>query len=246
MQVLNPPTKNGIIMRIKKTVLAALLIGSFDAHAGVILGGSTLVGTAGLSQLESWLGQGQLALTNIFTKTTGSTASNFHAAANGRGPTFSLMSASEDGGVTWKTIGGYNPASWDNTTGYRYSDNQSLWTAFIFNLSDGAKKNQINGHQTYNDVTYGPTFGSGNDIHANSTLSLGHSYGYSYGTVDGRSIVDGSPYDGTNMRIAALEVFSIAGFTPAPAGVPEPASLSLIGVGMLGWAVARRRKAALA
>ena len=230
-------------MNIKKTVLAALLIGSLDAHAGVILGGSTLASSAGLSQLESWLGQGQLMLTNIFTKTAGGTGANFHAAADGKGPTFSLMSASEDGGATWKTIGGYNPVSWDSAGGYHYSANQSLWTAFIFNLSDGVKRNQAAGHQTVNQVQYGPTFGGGHDIYVDQTLSIGHSYDWSYGIADRRSIVDGSLFDGQNMQIAALEAFSISGFTPAPTGVPEPASLSLMGVGMLGWAVARRRKA---
>ena len=224
-------------MSIKRTVLAALLISSLDVHAGVILGGSTLLDNAGLSQLESWLGQSQLTLSNVFTKTAGSTSASFHAAADRKGPTFALMSASEDGGATWKTIGGYNPAGWGTVTGYRYSNNPSLWTAFIFNLSDGVKEEQSNGAQTYNYVTFGPTFGSGHDIYVDQTLSNGYSFGGSYGAADGRSIVDGSLYDGGNMRIAALEVFSI---------VPEPASLSLMGVGLLGWAVTRRKKATLA
>lgn len=230
-------------MSIKKMLVTALLTISATAQAGIIVGGSTLVDAAGQTQLETWLGQGQLTLTKIFTKTSGSTALDFHAAADGQGATFSLMSASEDNGATWKTIGGYNPLSWTSSSTYNESQNPIDWNAFIFNLTDTVKKQQSNQYQTYNYINYGPTFGGGHDINLDYTLSTGYSLGYSYGSLDWTSIVDGSAFNGFDMKIGSLEVFTIAGFTPVANAVPEPATISLLGMGLLGWAATRRRKA---
>ena len=65
------------------------------AQAGTISGGSALLSPAQQGQLETWLGQGQVNLANIFTLQPGLDGDDFHAAADGAGPTFSLMLVGE-------------------------------------------------------------------------------------------------------------------------------------------------------
>lgn len=226
-------------MNIKKILSAAVLLtASVVVHAGVIVGGSTLLSNDGLSQLENWLGEGELTLTNIFTKTSEATSYDFHNAADGKGRTFTLMSASQNNNV--KTIGGYNPLSWDSSGSYHMA-----LGGFIFNLTDSVLKTQPgyfgNIYQTYNTSSYGPTFGGGHDIYVDTSLSNSYSFGYSYGNDYGKSIVDGSQYIGQNIKIDALEVFTIGGYTSN--AVPEPMTVALLGIGLLGVAASRRKSA---
>lgn len=239
-------------MLIRSILAAYALSVSVAAQAGVVVGGSSLLGSNDLSQLETWLDQGQLTLTNIFTKSAGAGASEFHAAVDGKGPTFTLMEASEDGGTTWKLIGGYNPQSWGSGNYYNQSPDQSTWKAFLFNLTDDVLWSQSYDYQTYNWFGYGPTFGGGHDLYVDSSLGGGYSYRWSYGglaadgsiavsSLYGTSLVDGSQWDGLSMQVRGLEVLTVGAYVPPDNDVPEPGSVLLLGAALIALGAARRQ-----
>jgi hypothetical protein len=221
--------------------LAALLTVA-PAHAALIVGGSALLDQNSANQLESWLGSGSgsLTLTNIFTKGAGSTGASFHAAADGLGSTFVVMNVTQNG--VNKTIGGYNPLSWNSSGSYNIAANPADRTAFLFNLSNLTLYSESTGstgqYQTYNTGAYGPIFGGGFDLYVDPGLASGLSNLYSYGSAADQfnSIVDGNPYAGRTFSINGLEVFSL---------VPEPGSypLLLTGLCLIGYAARRRNGA---
>src|SRR6188474_3821728 len=103
-----------------------------SAHADLLFGNE--------AQLETWLGQGDLDFTNIFTKVSGDTSATLHAAIDGKGATFSLLNA-----YTWNPqtqkydighlIGGYDPWSWYSNEQFIGSLLDAERTAFIYNLT---------------------------------------------------------------------------------------------------------------
>lgn len=226
-------------IKLKLAFATALLSASTLSHASVIVGGSNLLDDTGVAQLSTWLGQGDITLTNIFTKdSANSSASAFHAAADGKGATFVLFRGTENG-VT-ATFGGYNPRSWrSNNTWNTYFQGSSP-EGFIFNLTTSILRRELSSNylQTYNNVEYGPTFGSGHDIYIDSTLTSGYSYGESY-EMDfaGQSILSGAAYNGSGFVISELEVFTVV----PDASVPEPSSAFLLGLGILGLTAVRRK-----
>ncbi len=229
-------------------ILAVAFISSAmlaPVHAATVVGGSALLDSTYANQLETWLGEGPLTLTNIFTR-SGNTSFDFHAAADGKGRTFVVMRATESNGPS-AIIGGYNPQSWSSIGDYNYTYDDADRTAFIFNLTNSEIRRQIKGpedvtglgvYQTYNDANYWPSFGSG-DIFYQGGFSVGYSYAFSYGNVpQGTSLIDGSPFDGLNARFPEIEVFTISA---APVPEPETYAMMLAGLGLIGF-VARRRK----
>ncbi len=166
-----------------------------------------LLTNADQTQLESWLGQGNLTFTNIYTMKPGDTTADFHTAVDRSGPTFVLMDISGNGGLgafslANQVVGGYNPQSWNaDITNFTLTTNDAERNAFIFNLSsDRIQRENLNGQglpqqdeaQTYNAWNNGPTFGGGFDLTAgynpynkaipyDGSLGTGIAYNYSYG-----------------------------------------------------------------
>ncbi|UMR33221.1 PEP_CTERM-anchored TLD domain-containing protein [Massilia sp. MB5] len=234
------------------SITASLLAVSLLATSTGAAAATTLLSAKEQAQLSAWLGEGNLALTNIYTKAAGHTAKNFHAAVDGKGRTFSLMQATDSNGQTW-LVGGYNPQSWSSAGKYNVTENQVDRTAFLFNLTSGKLHRQtpkangldaVGAYQTYNDSKYGPTFGWGHDLYVPDDLthggySLMYSYINPYAPDTSTSLLNGAPFDGYNVTFGAMEVYSVA------AVVPEPATygMLLLGMGVLGVCARRRNRA---
>lgn len=245
-----------------------------EGNAATISGGSDLLTASSATQMENWLlndptlsYSGSLLFTNVFTKESGDTSSNFHAAVDGIGPTFFVAEArSRNSSDPFQIIGGFNPASWNSSSGYirTMPNTEADRTAFIFNLTTSERRDQtintddeeLGSYQSYNLGNYGPTFGGGHDIHIDSSLSSGRINAYSYcsdpadncyayggGTAIPNLLgqeIAGRPNNDDFIDVARLEVFTIA---TAPNPVPLPAAFPLFAgglalLGFLGW---RRR-----
>jgi hypothetical protein len=235
-----------------KTIIAAGALGAAlagvggTAAAGDITGGSALLDASRHAQLERWLGAGAFNLDNLYTLHAGDTSDAFHAAADGKGATFTLLDVTNDAGKSF-LVGGYNPQSWASIDGWHETPYDWQRTAFLFNMTDPAVYRQVlTGYilpsqglrQTYNEAGYGPVFGSGPDLFVNDEMTAALSWQLSYGNPanEGHSIIDGSLH-GEVVHLNALEVFAIA-------PVPEPgqAGMLLAGCGVLVGVTMRRRK----
>ncbi|MGK5079736.1 PEP_CTERM-anchored TLD domain-containing protein [Janthinobacterium sp. HLX7-2] len=215
--------------------------------------GTSLLSPGYQAQLETWLGEGRLALSNIYTKVAGDTSLDFHEASDGKGRTFSVMEATNASGQTW-LVGGYNPQSWSSTDGMHVTVDDSQRTGFLFNLTAGFMLPQLKQYfsgdgigmdQTFNDANVGPTFGVGHDLYVPHDLTHGgssflYSYNYHGQPAQGYSLLDGSIWKGADITYGAMQIFSIS-------AVPEPGTYALLlaGLGMLAAVQLRKRSAVL-
>ncbi|MGK5059219.1 PEP_CTERM-anchored TLD domain-containing protein [Janthinobacterium sp. LB2P49] len=225
--------------RVARGAMLAMCFVCMGAQAD---SGTSLLSPAYQTQLENWLGEGQLSLNNIYTKAAGDTSLDFHKASDGQGRTFSVMEASNSSGQTW-LVGGYNPQSWSSTDGVHVTMDDSSRTAFLFNLTSGIMlpqlKQYFNGDgigkdQTYNSADFGPTFGYGHDLYVprdltNGGSSLLYTYNYLGQPSTGVSLLDGSIWKGYDVTYGALQVFSIS-------AVPEPATYGMLLLGLVSLA----------
>jgi len=246
-----------VMKRTAALSIAVAMLASAAVQAATVVGGSTLLTAGYANQLETWLGEGPITLTNIFTKQAGDDAFDFHAAADGRGRTFVVMYGTEGNTGNSAIYGGYNPQSWNSTNTYNITNNIADRTGFLFNLTNdqlfrqrttaftGGPWSGVDGgmYQTYNAAGYGPTFGGAWDQYVAGSLNVGYSYLWSYSDDDaptgGVSIIDGSAYTGYDVRIAGIEIFSISDAAVLP--VPEPGTLALFAIAVTGLVTVRRR-----
>jgi len=229
---------------MKTLVAAALLALAAVAPVSAQTGGPPLDPVLE-GQLERWLGAGDQIFENVYTRQGAlDTSLDFHAAADNRGPTFTLLRVSDPAGKAW-LVGGYNPQSWDQDDGWHFTPRDFQRTAFIFNYTTPAVYRQVpsgfelpsqGSFQTFNAPDQGPTFGAGPDLFVNDTLDTALSWRLSYGDPagEGRSIIDGS-VGGQFFAIDALEVYAVS-------PIPEPAGGAMLagGLGLLALAARRR------
>lgn len=224
--------------RVARSVVLAVagLVVSLGAQAD---SGTSLLSPGYKTQLETWLGEGRLSLTNIYTKAAGDTSLDFHKASDGKGRTFSIMEATNASGQTW-LVGGYNPQSWSSSDGMHVTMDDSQRTAFLFNLTAGFMLPQLKQYfsgdsigsgQTYNSYDAGPTFGVGHDLYVPQDLTHGgysslYTYNYHGQPASGVSLVDGSSFTNPNITYGAIQVFTIS-------AVPEPATYGLLLAGLI-------------
>lgn len=206
-------------------------------------GSSTLLDQSNRRQLERWLGAGEFTFNNVFTLQPGNTSLDFHAAVDGKGPTFTLLQVTNAQDATF-LIGGYNPQSWSSADGWHVTTPDWQRTAFIFNMTVPAVYRQVpsefelpsqGARQTYNAPDHGPTFGAGPDIFVNDGLDTAISWQLSYGDPAdaGKSIIDRST-GGQFVHVDAMELYTLA-------PIPEPAEAVMLGGG-LGLLAALLRK----
>lgn len=235
-----------MMLQASKIVLRAVAGLLFGAGAAPVVMAQSLLDSAQQEQLAGWLGEGPLSLTAIYTKADGDTSRDFHLAADGKGRTFSVMEASNGSGQTW-LVGGYNPQSWSSRGGFHVTQDDRARTGFLFNLTTGVMLPQLKQYfsgdtigsaQTFNDIDYGPTFGSGHDLYVPSDLTHGgysslYTYNYLNQPASGTSLIDGSINAIPNITYGAMQIFSIS-------AVPEPATYGMLLVGLATFAGLRR------
>jgi hypothetical protein len=233
-------------MKMKTIIAAAALAGlGGTAAAGDIIGGSALLDADSHAQLERWLGAGEFNLDNVYTLHPGDTSDAFHAGADRKGATFTLLEVTNPAGASF-LVGGYNPQGWASDEGWHETQRDWQRTAFLFNMTTPAVYRQVLSdyvlpsqglRQTYNEAGYGPVFGQGPDLFVNNELTAALSWQLSYGNPanEGHSIIDGS-LNGEIVRLDAMEVFAIS-------PVPEPGNVAMLlaGLSVLGVAVRRRK-----
>ena len=134
--------------------------------------GSLVVQTGETELIRNWLGKDAKFELCFRSSIHGASSSTFHSRCDNKGPSITFIKTNNG-----FRFGGYNPLSWDTSNNYKSNDS----TAFLFSLDKQSKiPIQNQSWVTYNNNSYGPTFGGGHDIYINSSMNSGYSYLYGY------------------------------------------------------------------
>jgi hypothetical protein len=225
---------------LKAIFLATAMVASPAVYAGVITGGDTL-DQNGANLLEGYLGTGDLDFTNISNLDAGALATTWHSDVYGHTNVISIYDVVYQG--TSMLLGGYSSVGHD---GYGYTHMLGANnTNFIFNLTTGVLREsgtgQVDTHDQFDSSAHFATFGGGYDLYGSYGI-LGNvivdayayqsfSGGYSYG---GTSSLLGSYPITDKFTVVGLESFVFA-------AVPEPSIIALIGLGLFGLSLSRRK-----
>jgi len=176
--------------------------GPYNLYAPI---GSVLLTPHYYGILQSCLGSPRVWTLLYRGTRDGWASSTFHALCASRGSTITIMRSTGN-----YLFGGYNPSSWTNTNA-GYQTGPGSW---IFTLHNPHGKPPTVFHWKqhygpYDQVTYGPTFGGGHDIHLTNNNGSGsysnfpHSYNDTLG--HGNNTFTGS----RNWTLNEVEVFLV-------------------------------------
>lgn len=224
-------------------VLAASFIVSSVANAGIIDLSSVLLDDTKATQLENWIGQGDLDWDSIWYGASGqnATAASWHSAVDNIGATVSIYDFSYQGQNF--LVGGYTDLNWASS-GFKFGQGNS----FLFNLDTNEKFNFVNGFREIEAQNhYFATFGNGVDLFGGLDVLgevNGFSYDFSYTTGSHNAgqlmgVRWDQNSDLNNLTVNALETFTFSLAAP----VPEPTSLAIMVLGLLGLIGFRSKKA---
>ena len=134
--------------------------------------GSLVVQTGETELIRNWIGKDAKFELCFRSSIHGASSSEFHARCDGKGPSITFIKTNNG-----FRFGGFTSSSWDSSNSYKSNDS----TAFLFSLDKQTKiPIQIQNYVTYNNQSYGPTFGGGHDIYVNSSMNSGYSNLHSY------------------------------------------------------------------